>query len=73
MAAHVAGGGRAGSHALASQGYFVFMPNPRGSFGQGEKYVQAIAKILATATCATSLPASMQWKSASRWTPSGWV
>ncbi|MFL5348434.1 MAG: prolyl oligopeptidase family serine peptidase [Hyalangium sp.] len=26
---------------LASQGYYVFMPNPRGSFGQGEAFVQA--------------------------------
>jgi dipeptidyl aminopeptidase/acylaminoacyl peptidase len=25
-------------------GYFVFMPNPRGSFGQGEAYVQANRK-----------------------------
>ena len=29
---------------LAALGYFVFMPNPRGSFGQGEKYVQANRK-----------------------------
>jgi dipeptidyl aminopeptidase/acylaminoacyl peptidase len=27
--------------ALASQGYFVFMPNPRGSFGQGEAFTRA--------------------------------
>jgi dipeptidyl aminopeptidase/acylaminoacyl peptidase len=26
---------------FSALGYFVFMPNPRGSFGQGEKYVQA--------------------------------
>jgi dipeptidyl aminopeptidase/acylaminoacyl peptidase len=25
-------------------GYFVFMPNPRGSFGQGEKFTQANVK-----------------------------
>ena len=25
-------------------GYFVFMPNPRGSYGQGEEYVQANRK-----------------------------
>lgn len=30
-----------GGAPLAALGYFVFMPNPRGSFGQGEKYVQA--------------------------------
>jgi dipeptidyl aminopeptidase/acylaminoacyl peptidase len=30
--------------ALASQGYFVFMPNPRGSFGQGEAFTQANIK-----------------------------
>ncbi len=26
---------------LASRGYFVFLPNPRGSFGQGETFTQA--------------------------------
>ncbi len=26
---------------LASQGYFVFLPNPRGSFGQGEQFTAA--------------------------------
>lgn len=30
--------------ALASQGYFVFMPNPRGSFGQGEAFTRANVK-----------------------------
>ncbi|MFC5527604.1 prolyl oligopeptidase family serine peptidase [Rhodanobacter ginsengisoli] len=30
-----------GSVPFSALGYFVFMPNPRGSFGQGEKYVQA--------------------------------
>ncbi|QNK03424.1 alpha/beta hydrolase family protein [Dyella telluris] len=29
---------------FSSLGYFVFMPNPRGSFGQGEGYVQANRK-----------------------------
>jgi dipeptidyl aminopeptidase/acylaminoacyl peptidase len=37
-----------GSHsfgvALASAGYFVFMPNPRGSFGQGEAFTRANVK-----------------------------
>ena len=28
----------------SSLGYFVFLPNPRGSFGQGEKFVQANVK-----------------------------
>ncbi len=27
--------------ALASSGYFVFMPNPRGSFGNGEEFTRA--------------------------------
>ncbi len=31
-------------NALASQGYFVFMPNPRGSFGQGEAFTRADVK-----------------------------
>ena len=26
---------------LSSQGYFVFMPNPRGSYGQGESFTRA--------------------------------
>jgi dipeptidyl aminopeptidase/acylaminoacyl peptidase len=29
---------------LASQGYFVFFPNPRGSFGQGESFTRANVK-----------------------------
>jgi len=29
---------------LASQGYFVFKPNPRGSYGQGEGFTQANVK-----------------------------
>jgi dipeptidyl aminopeptidase/acylaminoacyl peptidase len=37
-----------GSHsfgvALSSAGYFVFMPNPRGSFGQGEAFTRANVK-----------------------------
>ena len=33
-----------GSVPFSALGYFVFMPNPRGSFGQGEKYVQANRK-----------------------------
>jgi dipeptidyl aminopeptidase/acylaminoacyl peptidase len=30
--------------ALSSQGYFVFMPNPRGSYGQGEAFTRANVK-----------------------------
>jgi dipeptidyl aminopeptidase/acylaminoacyl peptidase len=37
-----------GSHsfgvALSSAGYFLFMPNPRGSFGQGEAFTRANVK-----------------------------
>ena len=33
-----------GSAAFSALDYFVFMPNPRGSFGQGEQYVQANRK-----------------------------
>ncbi len=29
---------------LASQGYYVFMPNPRGSYGQGEAFTRANIK-----------------------------
>ena len=31
---------------LASQGYYVLMPNPRGSYGQGEAFTQANLKDL---------------------------
>jgi dipeptidyl aminopeptidase/acylaminoacyl peptidase len=30
--------------ALAAEGYFVFFPNPRGSYGQGEKFTRANVK-----------------------------
>jgi len=30
--------------ALSSHGYFVFLPNPRGSYGRGEKFTQANVK-----------------------------
>src|SRR5262249_60227668 len=30
--------------ALSSQGYFVFMPNPRGSYGRGEAFTRANIK-----------------------------
>jgi dipeptidyl aminopeptidase/acylaminoacyl peptidase len=33
-----------GSVPFSTLGYFVFMPNPRGSFGQGEAFVQANRK-----------------------------
>ena len=31
-------------HTLSTRGYFVFYPNPRGSFGQGQKFTQANRK-----------------------------
>lgn len=33
-----------GGTPFSALGYFVFMPNPRGSFGQGEKFTQANIK-----------------------------
>jgi dipeptidyl aminopeptidase/acylaminoacyl peptidase len=33
-----------GGAPFSALGYFVFMPNPRGSFGQGEKFTQANIK-----------------------------
>jgi dipeptidyl aminopeptidase/acylaminoacyl peptidase len=33
-----------GAVPFSALGYFVFMPNPRGSFGQGEKFTQANVK-----------------------------
>jgi dipeptidyl aminopeptidase/acylaminoacyl peptidase len=33
-----------GSVPFSALGYFVFMPNPRGSFGQGERFTQANIK-----------------------------
>jgi dipeptidyl aminopeptidase/acylaminoacyl peptidase len=37
-------GSRSFGVALSSAGYFVFMPNPRGSFGQGEAFTRANVK-----------------------------
>ncbi len=37
-------GARWGNSMWAEEGYFEFQPNPRGSFGQGEKFVQANVK-----------------------------
>jgi dipeptidyl aminopeptidase/acylaminoacyl peptidase len=37
-------GGDAFDAALASRGYFVFKPNPRGSYGQGAAFTQANVK-----------------------------
>ncbi len=42
---------------LSQQGYFVLMPNPRGSYGQGEKFTRANVRISAAAICGTSWPA----------------
>jgi len=38
------GGGGLSATAFSALGYFVLMPNPRGSFGQGEEFVQANRK-----------------------------
>ena len=35
---------RWGGGEMAAMGYFVLMPNPRGSFGQGEKFTQAVRR-----------------------------
>ncbi len=40
----VPGFGNRNLSALSSQGYFVLMPNPRGSFGQGEAFTKANIK-----------------------------
>ena len=40
----VPGFGNRNISALASRGYFVFEPNPRGSFGQGEAFTRANIK-----------------------------
>ena len=37
-------GRRAGTRCLPAQGYFVLLPNPRGSYGQGEAFTQANVK-----------------------------
>lgn len=34
-------GNDANIHALVQAGYFVFLPNPRGSFGQGQEFARA--------------------------------
>jgi dipeptidyl aminopeptidase/acylaminoacyl peptidase len=38
------GGGGLSATAFSARGYFVLMPNPRGSFGQGEAFTQANRK-----------------------------
>jgi len=38
---------------LASAGYFVFFPNPRGSFGQGEAFTRANVRDFGLVICAT--------------------
>ena len=38
------GGGGLSATVFSALGYFVLMPNPRGSFGQGEEFVQANRK-----------------------------
>jgi dipeptidyl aminopeptidase/acylaminoacyl peptidase len=39
-------GGRYGPLALAGEGYFVFLPNPRGSHGRGQAFTRANVKDL---------------------------
>ena len=53
-------GRRAGRRSLPSQGYFVFLPNPRGSFGRARPSPRPTSRTSAAATCATS------WRA---WTP----
>jgi dipeptidyl aminopeptidase/acylaminoacyl peptidase len=42
--AHWGGGGILSAAAFSALGYFVLLPNPRGSFGQGEDFTQANRK-----------------------------
>ena len=42
--AHWGGGGGLSANAFSALGYFVLQPNPRGSYGQGEKFTQANRK-----------------------------
>ncbi len=44
--------------ALLEHGYALFRPNPRGSYGQGERFTRPMCAISATAICATFWPAS---------------
>ena len=46
---------------FSRHGYFVFLPNPRGSYGQGERFTRGNVAILVTATCAISWPASTKF------------
>jgi dipeptidyl aminopeptidase/acylaminoacyl peptidase len=47
--------------AMSRAGYFVLFPNPRGSYGQGERFTRANVKDSATAICGISWPASMKF------------
>jgi dipeptidyl aminopeptidase/acylaminoacyl peptidase len=44
MEAHWGGNGGLNANAFSALGYFVLLPNPRGSFGQGEAFTQANRK-----------------------------
>jgi dipeptidyl aminopeptidase/acylaminoacyl peptidase len=44
VVAHWGGGGGLSANAFSALGYFVLMPNPRGSYGQGEEFTQANRK-----------------------------
>ena len=42
--------------------YFIFMPNPRGSFGQGEVFTRGNIMDFAVAICGTSWRALTRWR-----------
>ncbi len=45
--------------ALSMRGYYALLPNPRGSYGQGEDFTRGNVKDLEAAICATILPGPM--------------
>jgi Dipeptidyl aminopeptidases/acylaminoacyl-peptidases len=42
--------------ALSTRGYYALLPNPRGSYGQGEDFTRANVRISEAAICATISP-----------------
>ena len=58
--------------AMLERGWAVFRPNPRGSFGQGERSRSPMSVISAMATCATSWPASMPPSASPQSMKNGW-
>lgn len=59
-----------GPGALLAAEYWVFLPNPRGSYGQGEALIAATS---VAATCATSWPVSTRSSGWRRSTTHGWA